>query len=222
MSATTLLISFIVAAVVLFIIRAVKRTSASDVGQLLHSESPIVRDEARRLLRGIDGSPTGKTIQKVERVLSTMTERVGRDSINENDATKAASTFFALGLAIGFCYLDELQSDPDDVRAVVGGTMRSWKRNPQAASHFADHLKLYLDDEEFAGPIIDQAIEAVSNHKTDANAITDVYRSCLAKWRSFDVDAHDELFEKSIATYNEGKRPPAPTDATKAGPYPQS
>jgi hypothetical protein len=158
--------------------------------------SPVARDTLRRLSGVPDDSATGRAIQSTEVIMARAMDVVGNDLLNENDATKEASIYFMAGVAIGYCHRYGIE-DPGDIRAVVRCSMRQWAKNPAAADHLADNLQVHLEDDDFAGAVIDSAGEAVCTPSYGPEEVAAAFGRTLKKWRTFDLDAHYAKLESA-------------------------
>lgn len=152
------------------------------------TKSPVAQDVVRMLSGMPDNSPRGRAVRRTQAVMDLAMVVVGNHLLNETEATKEASIHFMIGTALGYCRKFDV-NDQDGIREVVRRSLRSWMKNPAGPDHFADHLAMYLEDDEFAGVIMDSAANAVCSPSSGAEEVALELARVLRTWRTFDMDA---------------------------------
>lgn len=154
--------------------------------------SAMMRDVMRRLDGTPDNSASGNAIRDTETVMHGAMEIIPGELLNRNEATKATSKYFMTGVALAYCLHHGIdQSDTRTVEVVVRCSLRHWTSG-RAADHIADCLGSYLTDEDWSGPVIDQAMEAVGTEGHQPAEIAGVLKKALERWCAFDTDAYYE------------------------------
>lgn len=162
----------------------------------LESASPFLRDTLRRLDGTPDDSATGRAIRDTEAVMQATMDVVPGELLNRNEATKGTSKFFIAGVAIAYSIKHGVDAnDVNALAAVVRCTLRQWS-SPRTADYMADHLGAYMTDEEWGGPVIEKAVNAVDAFGNGARDIARAHQGVLEWWCTYDTDAHYEKLKR--------------------------